>query len=107
MSGENFNTKMAEGADDPEGEESSEGGLPPTQLYPVSGFLCMPQLRISRRFCPEHSFVCMLSDLFFQKGEGKENVRHGSDRRAGKKSPDWKLCTHSHRHGPRGGLAPL
>ena len=36
---------MAEGSDDPEGEESSEWFLPPAQLYPLSGQLRMPDLQ--------------------------------------------------------------
>jgi len=43
----NGNTKMAEGSDDPEGEESSEWFLPPLQLYLLSACLNMPELRFA------------------------------------------------------------
>src|SRR6266446_374266 len=99
---------MAEGSDDPEGEESSEWFLPPSQLYLLSDNLNMPELEnASPEFCHLTYFVCMLTRLFFTKGEGKRNVRHGRTRRAGKKCPGWKLRAHSHRHGPRRRRAAL
>src|SRR6185436_7361988 len=58
------NTKMAEGSDDPEGEESSEWFLPPTQLYLLSPALNMPELPFCSRsfwnsvFC-DLSCVCL------------------------------------------------
>src|SRR5258705_11754674 len=40
---------MAEGSDDPEGEESSEWFLPPTQPYPRPPLLNTPELRFPQR----------------------------------------------------------
>src|SRR3954468_21478956 len=99
---------MAEGSDDPEGEESPEWFLPPNLSYIVSARLNMPELReahSSSHFCFLSCCVCMLWGLSFKKGEGKRNVRHGRNRRAGTKRSGWKLRAHAHRYVARRGRA--
>src|SRR4051812_33456058 len=69
----NGNTKMAEGSDDPEGEESPEWFLPPISSYILSARLNMPELHLALptiiRTQPSFG-VCFLISL--TKDEGKK-----------------------------------
>src|SRR3954468_11659682 len=67
---------MAEGSDDPEGEDSSEWFLPPSRSYPAHHFLNTAELRIGRSFvCPPTIHTRDQVRVFFPNTFAKEGKK--------------------------------